>query len=186
MRRASFLEASRDAIALRFFVLTTGGVMSNPNSRPSRNRRSDVPPSRSDQDVIADLQAQIVELQAVVERLQTSRNELEDSQEMLRSENLRLRREMTLANLVEDLEASIEDVVEEDGSVTVPSPAQRLYEQLPPSFPFPLFFRMVEQEGLDMAQARRYLVRYLADGLLVQSGAYLKKIGDEENDSVIG
>jgi hypothetical protein len=30
-----------------------------------------------------------------------------------------------------------------------------------------------------MAQARRYLVRYLADGLLVQSGAYLKKVERE-------
>ena len=125
--------------------------------------------------MIADLLAQIADLKAVVERLQHAHDEMVATREALRQENQRLRREMTLANLIEDLESSIEDIVGDEGPV-VPPPAQQLYEQLPASFLFPAFFRMAEQEGLEMAQARRYLVRYLADGLLVQSGAYLKKV----------
>lgn len=153
--------------------------MSDQDPHSSRDHRTEMPPSRSDQDVIDDLHSQIAELKTAVERLQTSQKELEASRKALQAENQRLRREMTLANLVDDLEDSIEEVMEEDGSVTVPPPAQRLYERLPASFPFPAFFREVERQGFEMAQARRYLVRYLADGLLVQSGAYLKKVERE-------
>ena len=153
--------------------------MSDSDPRSPRNRRPEMTPSRSDQDIIENLHSQIAELTAAVERLQTSQEELEANREALQAENQRLRREMTLANLVDDLEDSIEEVIEEDGSVTVPPPAQRLYDQLPASFPFPAFFREVERQGFEMAQARRYLVRYLADGLLVQSGAYLQKVERE-------
>lgn len=149
--------------------------MSDQNTRSSRDSRNDIAPSRSDQESVAELHAQIAELKTAVEQLQQSHDDLTADRAELQAENLRLRREMTLTNLVDDLAASIEDVVEDDGSVAVPPPARNLYDQLPPSFSFPVFFRQVEQEGLDMAQARRYLVRYLADGLLVQSGAYLKK-----------
>lgn len=153
--------------------------MSDSDPRSSRDRRTEMVPSGSDQDSIEDLHSQIADLKTAVEQLRASQEELEANREALQAENQRLRREMTLANLVDDLEDSIEEVIEEDGSVTVPLPAQRLYDRLPASFPFPAFFREVEQQGFEMAQARRYLVRYLADGLLVQSGAYLKKVERE-------
>jgi len=153
--------------------------MSDQDPRVSRDRRTEMGPSRSGQDSIEDLHSQIAELKTVVERLQASQEELEADREELQAENQRLRREMTLSNLVDDLASSIEEAIEEDGSVTVPPPAQRLYDQLPASFPFPAFFREVERQDLEMAQARRYLVRYLADGLLVQSGAYLQKVERE-------
>jgi len=150
--------------------------MSDQPPRSSRGRRTESPSSRPDRHSIEGLHSQIAELKTVVERLQASQEALEANREDLQAENQRLRREMTLANLVEDLASSIEEVIEEDGGVTVPPPAQRLYNQLPASFSFPAFFREVERQGVETAQARRYLVRYLADGLLVQSGAYLKKV----------
>lgn len=149
--------------------------MSDQPASSPQNPRNNIPPSRSDQELIADLQRQIAELKTAMSELQRSQDALEANREALETENRRLRREMTLANLIEDLEASIEDVVEDDGSVTVPPPAQRLYECLPATFLFPAFFRIADDERFDTAEARRYLVRYLADGLLIQSGAYLKK-----------
>jgi len=152
--------------------------MNDSNLSSSRRSRDDLAPSQADQEVIAELYDQIAKLQDTVRALQTSRDRLKLDHQALQEENQRLRREMTLAHLIEDLEASIEEVVGEEPasppSASTP-PARELYECLPSTFLFPVFFRMADETGVETEEARRALVRYLADGLLVQSGAYLRK-----------
>jgi len=152
--------------------------MNDSNSSSSRRSRDDLVPSKADQEIIAELYDQITKLQDTVRALQMSRDRLKLDHQALQEENQRLRREMTLANLIEDLEASIEEVVGEEPispPPAAPLPARQLYEGLPSTFLFPAFFRMADEAGVETEEARRVLVRYLADGLLVQSGAYLRK-----------
>jgi TolA-binding protein len=158
--------------------------MNDSNSTPKRPARNGTSASGAEHKIIEQLYDQIAELQATVETLRASRDELELDHRALQEENQRLRREMTLANLIEDLDTSIEEVVEEAphhlGSLL---PGRPLYERLPSTFPFPAFFEMAEEAGVGTEEARRLLVRYLADGLLVQSGAYLKKGGADGGSS---
>lgn len=149
-----------------------------PSSRAHRDADAASPASPDDvaalYEQIADLKAALKQLRDARDALAADRAEIAADRDELRAENLRLRREMTLAHLVEDLESSLEEVVDPGGPV--PPPARRLYDRLPASFAFPAYFRAAEAEGLETTTARRYLVRYLADGRLVQSGAYLEKI----------
>lgn len=150
--------------------------MTDSNSSSRRHARNNISPSDSDKGAIAELYDQVAELQATVEALQASRDALELDHRELQAENQRLRREMTLANLIEGLQSSLEEVVAEEPFPDPKTPLEhRLYEHLPSSFPFSAFFRMADEADVETTDARRILVRYLADGLLVQSGAYLQK-----------
>jgi hypothetical protein len=157
----------------------------NKQKRPSSraHRDADAASPASPDDVTA-LHEQIADLKAALKQIRDARDALAADRDELRAENLRLRREMTLAHLVEGLESSLEEVV--DPGSPVPPPARRLYDRLPTSFAFPAYFRTAEAEGLETTTARRYLVRYLADGRLVPSGAYLEKddpAGDGPGDA---
>lgn len=140
-----------------------------------KGARNDASPSRSHRDVVGDLSQEIAELKAIVADLKASREVLETDHQRLQDENHQLRREMTLAHLIEDLQAVVEEELADLPSTEAPSPAQRFYDQLPDRFRFACFFQMADEADLEATQARQFLVRYLADERLVQAGAYLEK-----------
>lgn len=145
---------------------------------PSNQERNDAP-SRSHREEIAALSERIAELQALVADLKTAQEALEEDHRSLQEENQQLRREMTLANLIDDLQTVVKEQMDTRPSGAASSSARQLYERLPARFRFPTFFQVADEENLDTEKARRFLVRYLADDRLVQSGAYLEKVEEE-------
>ncbi|HKL88451.1 MAG TPA: hypothetical protein VJ884_05560 [Salinibacter sp.] len=120
----------------------------------------------------------VAALRETVEKLQARTEKLEAERDRLLEENRSLRREMTQMRLLSDMEESIEAIEEETGRLpAAPPPAEDLYALLPPSFAFPVFFKIADSKGLDTAEARRCLLHFLAKDLVVQKGSRLVKQG---------
>lgn len=123
-----------------------------------------------------ELHERIARLHAAVQELLAATEDLEADRQRLLRENRALRRTATLSALIDDLEDSLESRLDEERSNGVAPPfAEHLYQQLPSQFSFPLYFEIVQKEGVDSDTARRCLVHYLREHRLVQSGAYLEK-----------
>jgi hypothetical protein len=141
--------------------------------------------SSTDPDLVARLYEKIARLHASLQALRRTSEDLEADRQRLLEENRNLRRRITVSTLVEDLERSIASRDAEGPDEVVPPPAERLYRALPSRFSFPHFFQAANDERLDTRTARRCLAHYLANGALVQTGAYLEKTGrflDEAGD----
>jgi len=118
----------------------------------------------------------VAALRETVEELQTRTEKLEAERDRLLEENRSLRREMTQMRLLSDMEESIDAIEEETGHLpAAPPPAEDLYALLPPSFAFPVFFKVADSNGLDTAEARRCLLHFLAKDRIVQKGSRLVK-----------
>ena len=133
--------------------------------------------SSAHQDLIARLYERIARLHAVIQDLRRTSADLEADRQRLLEENRALRRRVTLSILIEDLEAT---VTNERGNAdtlepSAPRPADRLYQQLPARFSFPFFFQVATGEQIETDAARRCLLHYLSEDMLVQSGAFLEK-----------
>ena len=135
----------------------------------------DRPMPASHQDLVESLYEKIARLHASVQVLRRTSADLEADRQQLLEENRALRRRITVSTLIEDLEQSIESVAPDGVDAIGPPSAQRLYQQLPDRFSFLHFFRVAEDEQLETTTARHCLAHYLAEGALVQSGAYLEK-----------
>ena len=132
-----------------------------------------IPPTRKNTDRGTDAAAGHME---TIEKLRDRIEELETEREALLEENRTLRRELTQLRLLSDMEKTVEEIEEETGRVpAAPPPAEDLYALLPPSFAFPVFFRIAESKGLDTAEARRCLLHFLAEDRVVQEGSRLVK-----------
>jgi hypothetical protein len=132
-----------------------------------------IPPTRSDQERATGRKAAS---EATVENLQARIEELEAEREQLLAENRSLRREITQMRLLSEMEDTIEAIEEETGRPpAAPPPADDLYALLPPSFAFPVFFRIAASEGLDSDATRRCLLHFLADDRIAQEGSRLVK-----------
>lgn len=155
-----------------------------PQTRRNRDS-SESRDGRSQNHSIALLVDEIERLKRTIRELRACSEDLEAERQQLLRENRRLRREITVSQLIEDLEASIEPADGRDGTEpdTSPPVADRLYEQLPDHLPFPKFFQVAEEEGLDATTARRCLVYFLSKDLLVQTGARLRKRDGAEPSS---
>ena len=134
------------------------------------------PASTANRDLVTRLYEKIARLHASVQALRRTSEDLEADRQRLLEENRSLRRRITVSTLIKDLDQSGAADAPDLSKEVVPPPAERLYQVLPARFSFPQFFRVAEDERLDTATARRCLAHYLATGILVQSGAYLKKI----------
>lgn len=150
------------------------------DTRISQKRSSEAVGSRtgrSQNHSIALLIDEIERLKRTVRELRECSKDLEAERQKLLRENRQLRREVTLSRLIEDLEASIESVDGMRASEPDLSPpaADRLYAELPARFPFPDFFQIAEEAGFEASTARRCLMYYLGEDLLVQTGAQLRK-----------
>lgn len=118
----------------------------------------------------------VAALQETVEELQSRTEKLEAERDQLLEENRTLRREITQMRLLSDMEETIDTIEEETGNLpAAPPPAEDLYALLPPSFAFPVFFKIADSNGLDTAEARRCLLHFLAKDLVVQRGSRLVK-----------
>lgn len=133
------------------------------------NSRRDSVPQRSRSEPTDELRAKVQRLRDRVEALETERDRL-------RAENRALRDEVTHARLVDGVLASLREEPRdaEPASETPPALAS-LHRALPSSFTFRTFFRVAEDEGVDAAEARRYLRRFLNRGHLARDGAQLRK-----------
>jgi regulator of replication initiation timing len=137
----------------------------------------DQPMSAEDRDLVIRLYEKIARLHASMQALRRTSEDLEADRQRLLEENRKLRRRITVSTLIEDLERSIASMGVEETDEVRPPPAERLYQLLPARFSFPHFFRVADDERLETRTARRCLAHYLAEGALVQSGAYLEKSG---------
>jgi regulator of replication initiation timing len=144
--------------------------------RTERNRNG-ASRSSSDPDLVARLYERIARLHAVIRELRSTSEDLEADRERLLEENRALRRKVTLSTLVEDLEATITNEMSDADAIepSAPTPADRLYHQLPRRFTFSHFFRTAGDENIETETARRCLIHYLTEEMLVQSGAHLEK-----------
>ena len=161
--------------------------MNDTNGTSTRN--SSPSEQQSDRPLIGRLYETIARLHATIQSLRASGEELEAECRRLLDENQKLRRRATRSALLDDFEAPTDsdaDNRDEPNSnhaeasstnALAPPQAERFYRQLPGRFPFPTFFRLAEAGGLDTSTARRCLMHYLLEDLLVQSGAYLEKTG---------
>jgi len=129
----------------------------------------------ADQDLVVQLYERIARLHASLQALRRTSEALEADRQRLLEENRSLRRRITVSTLIEDLEQSIASMDGEGPEEVAPPPAERLYQALPSRFSFSHFFRVADSERLETRTARRCLAHYLADGALVQTGAYLQK-----------
>lgn len=121
------------------------------------------------------LYEKIARLHASVQALRRTSEELEADRQQLLEENRSLRRRLTVSMLVEGVDRSEETTGADDPGKAVPPPADRLYQLLPSRFSFPSFFQTAANEQIETVTARHCLAHYLAEGRLVQSGAYLEK-----------
>jgi regulator of replication initiation timing len=124
----------------------------------------------------AKLLERIESLMDAVEKLRTQNHHLEEERNDLQEENRALRRDLTESRLINHLEQSMPNVEEDGQSEQDPPPlAERLYEALPSSFSFPVYFQVAEDEDLDMDAARRCLQHFLMENQLVREGSRLRK-----------
>jgi hypothetical protein len=145
------------------------------NKRPETNGQERAAPP-ANPDLVARLYEEIARLHASVQALRRTSEELEADRQRLLAENRALRRRITVSTLIDDLDASAGLSVADDGpDVAAPPPAEQLYRGLPARFSFPHYFQAAADNQLETATARRCLAHYLAEGMLVQSGAYLEK-----------
>ena len=132
-----------------------------------------VPPPREERGTSPE---NVAALRETIEELQSRNERLESERDQLLEENRALRREMTQMRLLSDMEESIDAIEEETGNLpAAPPPAEDLYALLPPSFAFPVFFKVADSNGLDTAEARRCLLHFLAKDRIVQKGSRLVK-----------
>jgi regulator of replication initiation timing len=118
----------------------------------------------------------IAALKETVVELRARTSELKEEREQLLEENRALRHEITQLRLLQELEDSIDAIEDETGQLpAAPPSAEHLYTLLPPSFSFPVFFRIAESQGLETDEARRCLLHFLAKDLIAQEGSRLVK-----------
>lgn len=153
-------------------------TMEDRNDRPEPRNPAPRPAT------VEELHERIATLHAMIQQLRTVRTDLENERQRLLKENRALRREATLSALMKDLDVSGDALGDGEpaGDDTSPLPAEVLFDRLPARFSFPLYFKRVQDEGIDSETARRCLVHYLREGRLVQNGAYLKKNGARSPD----
>jgi hypothetical protein len=148
------------------------------------------------------LYEEIARLHATIQSLRATGEALEAECRRLLEENQKLRRQATLAAHADDLERALrraghEEEPGENGDAgagaestesgasgeqasilpLVPPQAEGFYRELPGRITFPAFFQFAEESGLGKGPARRCLMHYLREKMLVQSGAYLRKPG---------
>lgn len=119
-------------------------------------------------------------MRSTIEDLRDRRDELEDERERLLEENRALRREITQSRLIADLKTS--SAVVDDGTPPAPVPtpsAEQLYHTLPSTFTYAEFFKIAENAGMALDEARGALRSLLAKDLIVQEGSRLKKENTE-------
>lgn len=145
--------------------------------RERSSKRGDVRNGRNRNHSIALLVDEIERLKGTIRELRACSEDLEAERQQLLRENRRLRREVTLSRLIEDLEASIESIdgMDNNEPEATPPAVDRLYEGLPDRFPFPSFFQIAEEMEIEASTARRCLLYFLSEDLLVQRGARLRK-----------
>lgn len=132
-----------------------------------------IPPSRAEPSRAT---GAATEREETIEALRARVDELEAEREQLLQENRSLRRELTQMRLLSEMEEAIEAIEEETGQLpAAPPPAEDLYALLPPSFAFPVFFRIAESRGLGTDESRRCLLHFLAGDQIVQKGSRLVK-----------
>jgi hypothetical protein len=150
--------------------------MSNPNDLSTDDTGRETSDQSPEAAVVARLHEQIRGLKATVQDLRRSADTIETQLREVTAENYRLRREMTLSALIEDLAAAEKAAaVPDERTRRPPCAVEELFAALPARFRFSVFFRRAEEKGLGTEQARRALLRRLTTGRLVQSGAYLEK-----------
>ncbi len=132
-----------------------------------------VSPPRAETDRSAD---RVAALEETVEKLRARTEELRRERDQLLEENRALRQNVTHLRLLHDLEESIDDIEEKTGRLpAAPPPSDHLYTLLPSTFSFPVFFGIAESQGIDTDEARRCLLHFLAEELIVQEGSRLVK-----------
>jgi hypothetical protein len=163
----------------------------DPRSDASRSSRSQVR-GRSQTGALYE---EIARLHATIQSLRATGETLEAECRRLLEENQKLRRQATLSAYADDLDLAFRQVGREEEAsensdagaknaagpqasslLPIPPQAERFYRQLPGRFTFPSFFHLAEAAGLGKRPARRCLMHYLVEELLVQSGAYLEKV----------
>lgn len=100
----------------------------------------------------------------------------------LLKENEKLRQEITLLRLHQEGSSPTKGK-QKEGATSVPHEALAFYEQLPPCLNFAMFFRQADSCGISSEQAKRYLLRFLREDMLLQKGSHIKKT-DVLNDPV--
>ncbi len=115
-------------------------------------------------------------LAEAVESLRDRIDHLKTERNQLQKENRGLRRQLTESRLVNQLERSVAETDEDvELERSVPSPSEQLYQLLPPSFSFPAYFRIADNEDLDTETARRCLQYFLSENQIAQTGSRLRK-----------
>ena len=121
-------------------------------------------------------------LAEIIDELRRENERLRNERAELLAQNLALRREATLGRLYQDLErrkkekqASTPDTTSMPAPAAIPAPAAELYHSLPKGFKFADFFRLAAERNVDTATARRCLLYFMEERLLVQTGSRLKK-----------
>ena len=144
-----------------------------PSSADPMQDDEPIPPSRAEPSRAT---GAATEREETIEALRARVDELEAEREQLLQENRSLRRELTQMRLLSEMEEAIETIEEETGQLpAAPPPAEDLYALLPPSFAFPVFFRIAESRGLGTDESRRCLLHFLAGDRIVQEGSRLVK-----------
>lgn len=113
------------------------------------------------------LMEEVQDLRSYNEQLETERNQLQQ-------ENQALRRELTESRLLNHLK---QPNASEDAPPVqnLPPLAEQLYQALPESFSFPVYFQVAEDEDLEMETARRCLRHFLLEKRLAREGSRLRK-----------
>ncbi|CAM3270685.1 hypothetical protein [Rhodothermus bifroesti] len=124
-------------------------------------------PAVDPKDFWAHLQERLAWLQREVERLIVEN-------ERLREENRRLREEVTLYRLFQELQPQSKEELPEL-SAEMLRQAMEFLDRLPDEMGFSEFFDRAEQEGIESAVARDYLLTFLREELLRQQGGRLRK-----------
>lgn len=112
----------------------------------------------------------------VIAKLRRENDRLRNERAQLLAQNRALRREATLGRLYQDLERrKKEKQASTPETTSIPTPAAELYHSLPTGFKFADFFCLAAERNVDTATARRCLLYFMEERLLVQTGSRLKK-----------
>lgn len=112
----------------------------------------------------------------VIDELRRENERLRDERAELLAQNRTLRREATLGRLYHDLDRrKKEKRASTSDTTSIPASAAELYHSLPIAFKFADFFRLASECDVDTATARRCLLYFLEEQLLMQTGSRLHK-----------
>ena len=139
-------------------------------------------PSRMEPDRSVD---RVVVLEETIDELRTRIDELKRERDQLLEENRDLRQKVTHLRLLHEPEEAIDDIEQKTTQLpAAPPPSDHLYTLLPPTFSFPVFFEIAESQGVDTDKARRCLLHFLAEDLIVQEGSPLVKQQKSSEDVI--